>query len=97
MVARVALVSAEGTEFILDREVAIQSKAISIFLNPALGFKESQTNRIVFKAIPAKQIQRFIDYLKYRKEYEGCDSYPEFIISNEEAVDVLLVADFLEV
>lgn len=95
--AMVTLVSAEGVEFELDRKVAMQSKAIAIFLDPTLGFRESQTNRIVCHDIPARLLQRVIDYLKYRQEYEHNDNYPEFHISNEEAVDVLLVADFFEV
>lgn len=94
---QIKLISGEGKEFALDYRTIKLSKTLALLLDPKLGFLESQTGIIHLRDINTAQLERVVAFLNYRRQYDGADDYPPFPISPEESVDLLLVADYLDV
>ena len=93
----VALVSEDGVEFPMDLQTVCLSKTLAMFLDPQLGFRESQTRRVSLTGIPAKTLKRVCEYLEHRRKWDGCEQPPHWDIAVEESLDLLLVADYLEI
>lgn len=94
---KVTLISQDGQAFVIDKETVKLSKVLEMFLDPELGWKESQTNTIHLKGINSRILDRVCTYLQYKKHFEGSNYCPPFDIAAEESLDLLLVADYLEV
>lgn len=92
----VCLVSHEGDEFAVERELVLQSKVLSMFLSPELNFCESRTSVIRLHDIPSRVLVRIIDYLRHRKQHEGDPNAPEWPMQAQESLDLLLAADYLD-
>lgn len=92
----VCLVSHEGEEFTVERELVLQSKVLSIFLSPELDFVESRSGVIRLYDIPSRLLLRILDYLRHRKQHEGDANAPEWPMQAQESLDLLLAADYLD-
>lgn len=92
----VKLISAEGHEFFMDREIAVAaSKTIKLMLEGS--FKEAQDNVIRFPDISGYTLERVIKYLHYKTQYSNSSSrIPEFIIEPEVALELLIAAKYLD-
>jgi hypothetical protein len=92
----VKLVSAEGHEFFLDREIAIaSSKTIRLMLEGS--FREAQENVIRFPDIDGYILERVVRYLHYKAQHSNSTSrIPEFAIEPEVALELLIAAKFLD-
>jgi hypothetical protein len=92
----VKLVSAEGHEFFLDREIAIaSSKTIRLMLEGS--FREAQEGVIRFPYIDGYILERVIRYLHYKAQHSNSTSrIPEFMIEPEVALELLIAAKFLD-
>lgn len=92
----VKLISAEGHEFFVDKEVAMAgSKTIRTMLQGS--FREAQDNTIRFPDQAGYVLERVIKYLHYRAQYTNSSSrIPEFVIEPEVALEVMLAAKYLE-
>lgn len=77
----VKLVSAEGFEFFMDREIAIaHSKTIRLMLEGS--FREAQDNVIRFPDMAGYVLERVVKYLHYKSQYSNASSrIPEFVSS----------------
>lgn len=92
----VKLVSSEGHEFFVERDVAIQgSKTIRLMLEG--NFREAQDNVIRFPDISSYVLERVIKYLHYKAQYtSSAGRIPEFPIEPEVALELLIAAKYLD-
>lgn len=92
----VKLVSAEGHEFFMDREIAISSsKTIRLMLEGT--FREAQENIIRFPDITSHTLERVVQYLHYKSQHSNSSSrIPEFTIEPELALELLVAAKYLD-
>jgi hypothetical protein len=92
----VKLVSAEGHEFFLDRDIAIgSSSTIKTMLEGQ--FREAQDNIIHFPDIAGYILERVVRYLHYKAQYSNVNErIPEFIIEPEYALELLIAAKYLD-
>lgn len=91
----VKLVSAEGHEIFMDREIAISSsKTIRLMLEGS--FREAQDNIIRFPDITSYTLEQVVRYLHYKAQYSNASTrIPEFPISPEHALELLVAAKYL--
>lgn len=92
----VKLISAEGHEFFLDREIAIaSSKTIRLMLEGS--FREAQDNVIRFPDIAGYILERVVKYFHYKAQHSNSTSrLPQFVIEPEASLELLLAARYLE-
>lgn len=94
--AYVKLVSAEGHEFFLDREIAMASSTtIRTMLEGQ--FREAQDNIIRFPDIAGYILERVVRYLHYKSQYSNSSArIPDFMIEPEVALELLIAAKYLD-
>ena len=92
----VKLVSAEGHEFIMDREIAIAaSQTIRIMLEGS--FREAQDNMIRLPDISGYILEKVVQYLHYKAQHSNSENrIPEFMIEPELALELLIAAKYLD-
>ena len=92
----VKLVSAEGSEFYIDRSVACAaSKTIRTMLEG--GFREATDNVIHFPEISNYILEKVLQYLYYQVKYSNSTGrIPEFPIEPEIALELLIAAKYLD-
>ena len=92
----VKLVSAEGHEFFLDKEIAMASSAtIRTMLEGQ--FREAQDNIIRFPDIAGYILERVVRYLHYKAQYSNSSArIPDFMIEPEVALELLIAAKYLD-
>jgi hypothetical protein len=92
----VKLVSAEGHEFFLDREIAMASSTtIRTMLEGQ--FREAQDNIIRFPDIAGYILERVVRYLHYKSQYSNSSArIPDFMIEPEVALELLIAAKYLD-
>mmetsp|Transcript_80688 Transcript_80688/g.121268 ORF Transcript_80688/g.121268 Transcript_80688/m.121268 type:complete len:102 (+) Transcript_80688:101-406(+) len=92
----VKLVSAEGHEFFLDRDIAMAaSTTIRTMLEGQ--FREAQDNIIRFPDITGYILERVVRYLHYKSQYTNASMrIPDFTIEPEVALELLIAAKYLD-
>ena len=92
----VKLVSAEGHEFFLDKEIAMASSTtIRTMLEGQ--FREAQDNIIRFPDIAGYILERVVRYLHYKAQYSNSTArIPDFMIEPEVALELLIAAKYLD-
>jgi len=92
----VKLVSAEGHEFFLDKEIAVaSSKTIRLMLEGS--FREAQDNVIRLPDLGSYVLERVVKYLHYKAQYRNSTSrIPEFVIEPEVAMELIIAAKYLD-
>lgn len=95
-IAYVKLISAEGHEYFLDREVAVSaSKTIRMMLEGS--FREAQDNVIRFPDIASYILERVVKYFHYKAQHSNSTSrLPQFVIEPEVALELLLASKYLD-
>ncbi|KAI5149523.1 elongin-C [Enteropsectra breve] len=93
---KVVLISSDNTSFIVDREIAILSKTINIFLNQEFPFNETVT-RTINLPFPSNLLKRIIEFMEYKYASIISQNNEEFVISDEETTDLLDVASYLRI
>ncbi|KAL7752661.1 elongin C [Sorochytrium milnesiophthora] len=94
----VRLLSSDGFEFVIDRKCAMASGTIKSMLSSPGRFTESQQNLIEFKDIKAIVLEKVCQYLYYRVRYTNSTSeIPDFKLEPDYALEVLMVAEYLDV
>ena len=96
MTTYVKLISAEGHEFFLDKEVAVSaSKTIRLMLQGS--FREAQENVIRLPDLAGFVLERVIKYMHYKAQHRhSTGQIPDFIIEPEVALEVMLAAKYLD-
>ena len=92
----VKLVSAEGHEFFLDKEVAVSSsKTIRLMLEGS--FREAQDNVIRLPDLAGYILERIVKYMHYKAQYrDSAARIPEFTIEPEVAMELIIAAKYLD-
>jgi transcription elongation factor B subunit 1 len=92
----VKLISAEGHEFLVDREIAISaSKTIRLMLEGS--FREAQDNVIRFPDIAGYVLERVVKYMHYKAQHSHSTTrLPNFTIEPEVALELLIAAKYLD-
>mmetsp|Transcript_27723 Transcript_27723/g.50657 ORF Transcript_27723/g.50657 Transcript_27723/m.50657 type:complete len:114 (-) Transcript_27723:52-393(-) len=89
------LISADGHEFLMDRRVAYECDTFKKMVEQD-GFKEGMTSEIKLPTITGKLLEKVIEYLYYKYKYTDAKvSIPELPIDDEIVLDLLLVANYL--
>jgi transcription elongation factor B subunit 1 len=94
----VKLISSDGKEFIIDREVAKMSGTIKIMLESQ--FSESK-GEIQFQEITGIILEKVVEYLNYKVKYMNVTTsqngkIPNFDVSPEIALDLLMASTYLD-
>lgn len=93
---KVRLVSSDGHVFTIDRQMALLSKTLAMFLDPTLNWQESATGTVLLQDVNGRLLSRVVDFLRCRYVNETSQSELPFEIQPEESLELLLVADYLE-
>mmetsp|Transcript_35914 Transcript_35914/g.94148 ORF Transcript_35914/g.94148 Transcript_35914/m.94148 type:complete len:113 (+) Transcript_35914:83-421(+) len=92
----VTLVSKDGFEFIVSRKAALESGTIKNMLSGPATYDEDEQNEVAFREIPSHVLERVCTYFYYKMRYTNSNQeIPEFAIRPEEALDLLMAANFL--
>lgn len=94
---RIKLISDDQVEAVIPRALAEYSQVLSMLLAEENGFREASCGEIRLVGISGALMQRLVEYLQYRKQYDGTEDHPPWDIDAKEAVDMLLMADYLDV
>ena len=93
----VKLVSAEGHEFFLEREVACASSTTIRTMLEGGKFRESAENVISFPEISGYILERVVKYLHYKDQYSHSTTrIPEFPIEPEVALELMIASKYLD-
>jgi hypothetical protein len=92
----VRLISSEGHDFFVEKEIVMESKTIRTMLeNPV--FREAVEHTIRFPDLSADILAKVLRYLHYKAQYARSTSrIPEFVIEPESALELLLAAKYLD-
>ncbi|KAJ1569671.1 hypothetical protein HK405_009808 [Cladochytrium tenue] len=91
----VKLVSADGFEFVIDRQSAMASRTIKNMLSNPGQFTESIRNEINFPDVKAVILEAVCKYLYYKVRYtNSTEEIPDFPIDHDIALELLMAADF---
>ncbi|PVV03516.1 hypothetical protein BB560_002004 [Smittium megazygosporum] len=97
---RIKLVSGDGVEIFLDREIALMSGTVKRMLEDRnIIFAEVSKNEISFPEISGKILLEVTKYLFYKWKYSDSTVYrqiPEFPIEPEIALELMMAADYLD-
>mmetsp|Transcript_4674 Transcript_4674/g.6638 ORF Transcript_4674/g.6638 Transcript_4674/m.6638 type:complete len:102 (+) Transcript_4674:99-404(+) len=92
----VKLISAEGKEIYLDKNIAISGSATMKAMLEG-NFKESNDNVIHFQDITGRILEKIVQYLHYKSQNNKCKGrIPEFSIEPEIALELLVAASYLD-
>mmetsp|Transcript_22082 Transcript_22082/g.72728 ORF Transcript_22082/g.72728 Transcript_22082/m.72728 type:complete len:101 (-) Transcript_22082:41-343(-) len=92
----VTLISAEGFEFVIERRCALMSGTIKAMLSGPATFMESQENTVTFPEISTPILEKVVEYFYYKVRYAQSSDIPEFKIEPENALELLMAANFLD-
>lgn len=92
----IKLVSAEGDELFVDKEIAMASSTtIRTMLEGQ--FREAKDNVIFFPDISGYILERVVRYLHYKAQYSNSTArIPDFMIEPEVALELLIAAKYLD-
>ncbi|CAJ0952694.1 unnamed protein product, partial [Mesorhabditis belari] len=93
----VSLQSNDGHSFFIKKDMALVSSTIRAMLSGPGTFKEREENTIVFREVPSHVMQEVCRYFDYKHAYnQSVSEIPEFQIKPELALELLMVANFLD-
>ena len=93
----IKLISRDGHEFIVRRELAFLSGTIKAMLSGPGQFAENETNEVSFREIPSHVLMKVCQYFSYKERYSNSSTeIPEFMISPTVALELLMAANFLD-
>ncbi|XP_038057608.1 elongin-C [Patiria miniata] len=93
----VKLVSSDGHEFYVKRDLALTSGTIKAMLSGPGTFAEHEANEVCFREIPSHVLCKVCMYFTYKVRYTNSSTeIPEFPIAPEIALELLMAANFLD-
>ncbi|OWA52577.1 putative Transcription elongation factor B polypeptide 1 [Hypsibius exemplaris] len=93
----VKLVSQDGHEFFIQKELALTSGTIKAMLSGPGQFAENEANEVHFREIPSHVLAKVCQYFNYKHRYtDSSTEIPEFPIPPEIALELLMAANFLD-
>jgi len=93
----IKLISSDGKEFIVNKSIALAgSNTLNSMLSNSGDFEESG-GEITLREINGKILEIVIEYFKFKNQYANATGeIPEFKVAPENAIPVLLAANFLD-
>eukprot|EP00244_Chara_vulgaris_P012528 TRINITY_DN6620_c0_g1_i1.p1 TRINITY_DN6620_c0_g1~~TRINITY_DN6620_c0_g1_i1.p1 ORF type:complete len:105 (-),score=23.37 TRINITY_DN6620_c0_g1_i1:258-572(-) len=95
----VKLISADGFEFVIDRQAAMVSNTIKNMLSSSGSFTETELGEVKFPEISTPILEKLCQYFYYKLRYSNTtnvSNIPEFKIEPEIALELLMAANFLD-
>ena len=93
--AMIKLISSEGHEFIVEKNVANASATIKVMLESS--FAESKQGEIRFQEISGLILEKVIQYLYFKVRYGNTnEKIPVFDIPPELALELLMASNYLD-
>ncbi|CAF0852336.1 unnamed protein product [Rotaria sp. Silwood1] len=93
----VKLISSDEHEFYVKRDLALTSQTIKAMLSGPGQYAENETNVIHFRSISSQVLARICSYFAYKARYSNSTiEIPEFPIAPEQALELLMAANFLD-
>ncbi|RCN40677.1 Skp1 family, tetramerization domain protein [Ancylostoma caninum] len=104
----VKLVSSDGHQFFIKKvpkqrysptayELALTSGTIKAMLSGPGQYSENESNEVNFREIPSHVLQKVCQYFAYKVRYtSSATEIPEFNITPEVALELLMAANFLD-
>ena len=96
----VCLISKDGDRFAVVREHAMKSSQLAGMMTGPGSAEEGEVNEINLTDISTHTLKIVCEYLWYKLKYtwpQWEDAIPDFEIKKEDAIDVLLAANFLDI
>lgn len=96
----ITLVSREGVEFTVTLGALRVSGVLSrLFASAdARDFEEQRTRTVQLRDVSTAIVRKIVEYCEYRQTYEGSNKAPPpFEIAGEDAIELLMTANFLDV
>ncbi|KAK0412605.1 hypothetical protein QR680_006307 [Steinernema hermaphroditum] len=91
------LISCDGHDFYIKRELAMCSGTIKAMLSGPGQFEESELNVVHFRDIPSHVLHKVCQYLSYKHRYTNSPTeIPEFPLPAEGSLELLMAANFLD-
>ncbi|XP_036011335.1 elongin-C-like [Mus musculus] len=91
------LLSSDGHEFIVKRELALTSGTIKAMLSGPGQFAENETNEVNFREILSYVLSKVCMHFAYTVRYANSSTeIPEFPIAPEIALEMLMAVNFLD-
>jgi transcription elongation factor B subunit 1 len=91
----VTLVSSDGQKFTISRKKALLSGTLKAMLTGSGPVDHS--GEVELKEITGPILAKVVEYFEFRLKYENThDEIPEFPIKAEEALDLLMAANYLD-
>eukprot|EP00897_Mesotaenium_endlicherianum_P002707 jgi/Mesen1/2464/ME000158S01662 len=95
----VTLISAEGFAFVVSRKAAMVSNTLKNMLSSTGGFQETDTGEVRFPEISTHILEKMCQYWYYKLRYSNPanqKNIPEFYIEPENALELLMAANYLD-
>uniref|UniRef100_A0AC35UBX8 Elongin-C n=1 Tax=Rhabditophanes sp. KR3021 TaxID=114890 RepID=A0AC35UBX8_9BILA len=93
----VKLVSSDKHTFYLPKDLALTSSTIKAMLSGPGCSAENETNTVNFRELPSHVLQKVCHYFLYKSRYTNSPAeIPEFHVSAELSLDLLMAANFLD-
>ncbi|CAD5235606.1 unnamed protein product [Bursaphelenchus xylophilus] len=93
----VKLISSDGHEFIVRRDLVVTSGTIKAMLSGPGQFTENESNEVNFREIPSHVLRKVCHYFAYKVRFtNSATEIPEFSITPDVALELLMAANFLD-
>ncbi|TKR96473.1 hypothetical protein L596_010483 [Steinernema carpocapsae] len=93
----VKLISSDGHEFFIRRELAVTSGTIKAMLSGPGQYEENESNIVHFREIPSHVLHKICQYFTYKSRYSNSSTeIPEFNMQPEISLELLMAANFLD-
>ncbi|KAM0941402.1 putative S-phase kinase-associated protein [Dioscorea sansibarensis] len=90
----VKLISAEGFEFVIDKQAAMVSQTIRNMLTSPGGFSETQQGQVTFPEISTHILEKICQYFYWSLQFAS-GKETEFHIEPEITLDLMMAANYL--
>eukprot|EP00548_Thalassiothrix_antarctica_P006170 CAMPEP_0194137210 /NCGR_PEP_ID=MMETSP0152-20130528/7141_1 /TAXON_ID=1049557 /ORGANISM="Thalassiothrix antarctica, Strain L6-D1" /LENGTH=104 /DNA_ID=CAMNT_0038834147 /DNA_START=81 /DNA_END=395 /DNA_ORIENTATION=- len=92
----VKLISTEGHEFLLERDIAIAGSGTIRTMLEGGQFRESNENLVRFPDISGFILERVVQYLHYKAQFSQANTrIPDFTVEPEVALELMIAAKYL--
>lgn len=93
----VTLVSSDGHRFIIHRKQAMVSGTIKNMMSGPGHFEENESSEFKFRDIESHILEKVCKYFQYKIRYtKTCTEIPDFPIAPENALQLLMAANFFD-
>jgi transcription elongation factor B subunit 1 len=96
----ITLISSEGDEFVVAYELLCASNVLKRLFSckRSRDFEEQRTRVVTLRDISSAALRKIIEYCEYKHTYEHSSTAPpRFEIKGEEALELLMAGEFLDI